>query len=174
MDENQLIHYGILGMKWGVRRSEAQLARARGKTPSSKSSEESNNKSSSNTSIKSSSSTKPKKASEMSDDELRKTLNRIQMEEQYNAVMARQNPDKTARAKKVVADLAEKTVRDVANKAIDKAIKEYFDVPEVDKITNYRVDLSKLGDKELKSAMNRAIQESKIQQIIEEMDKKQR
>lgn len=127
MDENQLIHYGILGMKWGVRRSEAQLARARGKTPSSKSSEGSNNKSSSNTSTKSSSSAKSKKVSEMSDDELRKALNRIQMENQYTAEMVKQNPDKTARAKKIVADLAEKAVRDVANKAIDKAVKDFFD-----------------------------------------------
>lgn len=29
---NELRHYGILGMKWGVRRSEDQLARARGKS----------------------------------------------------------------------------------------------------------------------------------------------
>ena len=28
--ENTLAHYGIKGMKWGVRRSDAQLAKARG------------------------------------------------------------------------------------------------------------------------------------------------
>jgi hypothetical protein len=30
MENNELKHYGILGMRWGVRRSEAQLRRARG------------------------------------------------------------------------------------------------------------------------------------------------
>lgn len=36
MESNALAHYGILGMKWGVRRTPEQLARARGKTKSEK------------------------------------------------------------------------------------------------------------------------------------------
>lgn len=35
MVNNELRHHGIKGMKWGIRRSEAQLARARGKETSS-------------------------------------------------------------------------------------------------------------------------------------------
>jgi len=60
---NTLVHYGILGMKWGIRRTPAQLSRDRG------------------TSKKSSS--EKKNVKEMSDDELRKTVNRLQLERQY-------------------------------------------------------------------------------------------
>lgn len=34
--DDVLIHYGVKGMKWGVRRSQAQLDRAAGRTPSRK------------------------------------------------------------------------------------------------------------------------------------------
>lgn len=74
MDRNKLAHYGILGMKWGVRRTEAQLARARGKSKSS-SEEESEDYKKAHTS---------KSVKSMSDAELRNRLNRLQMEQQYS------------------------------------------------------------------------------------------
>lgn len=88
MTNNELIHYGILGMKWGVRRTEAQLARARDKKSKSSSEDVSEDykKAHSSKSVKS-----------MSDAELRTRLNRLHMEQQYSKL----NPDKVSRGKEV-------------------------------------------------------------------------
>ena len=39
-DEEMLQHYGLLGMKWGVRRTPAQLTRANGRAGKTESSDE--------------------------------------------------------------------------------------------------------------------------------------
>lgn len=102
MNSNELCHYGILGMKWGVRRTPAQLARARGKTSFSSSNNDTDNtkaKTSSNTSTK-------KKLSEMSDDELSKAVRRLQMEQQYRNL----NPEKVSTGKKFVDTLTKQVI----------------------------------------------------------------
>lgn len=98
MMENELYHYGVLGMKWGVRRTPAQLARARGKTNSSSSRKDTNN-TNNKTSIK-------KSLSEMSDDELNKAVRRLQLEQQYRNL----NPEKVSAGKKFIDTLTKQVI----------------------------------------------------------------
>jgi hypothetical protein len=72
---NTLMHYGILGMKWGIRRTPEQLARARGRSTTDKTDKIHEDYKKAHT---------PKSIKSMSDAELRNRLNRLQMERQYS------------------------------------------------------------------------------------------
>lgn len=76
MDSRVLAHHGVLGMKWGVRRTPAQLGKGKSSSSKKSTSEDSHEdykKAHSGKSVKS-----------MSDAELRSKLNRLQMERQYS------------------------------------------------------------------------------------------
>ena len=74
MDRNYLAHYGVLGMKWGVRR--------KSRTPSADSAK-----------VKA---IRKKKVNEMSNQELRDANNRLQLERQYRDLTKKQNVGKKA------------------------------------------------------------------------------
>lgn len=93
----ELYHYGILGMKWGIRRTPEQLARARKKS-SNKNIHEDYKKAHDNKSVK-----------EMSDAELRARVNRLNMEQQYSKM----NPNTVQKGKNFTSN-ALKTIGTVA------------------------------------------------------------
>ena len=97
MTDNELYHFGVKGMKWGVRRyqnKDGTLTKAGRKKMAKLDKEYSKligqkrNTESPNTS---SSPTKKKKLSEMTDDEIREQINRITLEKQYTNLL--KNPD---------------------------------------------------------------------------------
>lgn len=101
MNNVNLQHHGVLGQRWGVRRTPAQLGRSGNRSSSGKPAEKSHDD------YKKAHSEKSVKA--MSDVELRSRLNRLQMEQQYSKLSSsqvsrgRQYLDKAIKAGTTVA-----------------------------------------------------------------------
>lgn len=102
-----LQHHGILGMKWGIRRTPEQLARAGGKNSKTKIDED---------------------IQQMSDSELRSRINRLQMEKQYKQLTSREVSIGKKFVKDVLTNAAKQTATDYTSrymkKGIDMAIKK--------------------------------------------------
>ena len=147
MDNDELMHYGVPGMKWGVRRTPAQLGRK--KTSSSKSlfgKKKSKSKAKAKTKSESSKEeTVPKKKSvkEMSDDELNAAIRRMQLEQTYASL----SPQKVSTGKAVTKrilnnivvpaaeDVGRQMVKTALTRAGNKTLSEVFkDFSEADKI----------------------------------------
>lgn len=111
--KDTLEHFGILGMKWGVRRDRKTLDRLAGRK--SKTGE-----------VKESQSEKPKSKSvhEMSDTELRTKLNRLQMEKQYQDLL-KQKANGFSEAQE---SAGQKYAKAFADKTIDRAGNMVLDV----------------------------------------------
>ena len=75
----ELMHYGVLGMKWGVRRSRPSSGGSKPTSKKGKTDDASDPKKT----VKAESKPKKRKISELSDEELRQKISRLQMEKQY-------------------------------------------------------------------------------------------
>ena len=147
MDNNELMHYGVLGMKWGVRRTPAQLGRK--PTSSNKSlfkkkkSEPKPKAKTKSESPKEETAPKKKSVKEMSDDELNAAINRMRLEQTYKEL----SPQKVSTGKEVAKrilnnivvpaaeDVGRQMVKTALTRAGNKTLSEVFkDFSEADKI----------------------------------------
>lgn len=121
MGENVLAHYGIRGMKWGVRRyqnKDGSLTAAGKKRYSGDGGNAGTTKSTT------SSSSGRKKVSEMTDDELNRAVRRLQLEQQYRQL----NPEKVSAGQKFVNKVAKDVIipaaTTVARNAVQKVMQD--------------------------------------------------
>ena len=100
-NDNELYHHGIKGMKWGIRRTPAQLGHPTKKSSSNQRRDE---------------------MKKMSDTELRNRINRIQMEKQYMQLTAPDiNPGKKF-VKDVLTNAAKQTATNYVSKYMGKGV----------------------------------------------------
>lgn len=158
-----LAHWGIRGMKWGVRRyqNEDGTWTAEGKKRRSGDAV--------GTSKEKPVKPRKRKISELSDEELSKKLNRLRMEEEYIRMAKGRKARKSSRFKKIMADIGEQALKAVATKAIEKAVKNLFKDDEKEPRTKLDVkDVSKLSDKKLTEYNKRYAAEAQAKKYQEE------
>lgn len=118
-NNNELYHHGIKGMRWGVRRTRAQL----GYSSSPRKTKTQAQKVSSKQQRKVSSKQQRKEAmKKMSDAELRNRINRIQMERQYMQLTAAEMSPGKKFVKDVVTNAAKQTVTNYTAKYMTKGM----------------------------------------------------
>lgn len=132
MDDHELIHYGVKGMRWGVRKARPTSGtrkKASGTSRLRKMVQK--RKRQKAAAAKAKAAPQEKKSnplSSMSDEELRRKLNRLQMEKQYRELTAPQLSAGRKFANEVLRssakNVATKYVTEFATTTIDKALKK--------------------------------------------------
>lgn len=136
MINNELYHYGVKGMKWGVRKSPQRSSGSTGKRKKKSlfGFGRDKPKSKSKSSKKTSSESEKKTVKDMSDDELRRAVQRLQMEKQYKDLSSKQINHGRELAKRVLNNVfipaAEDTAKQLVKSKMVKTVNKVFDLDE--------------------------------------------
>lgn len=144
--DDVLQHYGIKGMKWGIRRGPEELRRARG--PKSWENYKQTPKAKVKTAVtdaraqkyrkqvakserlvftKTLSNAKPRSSTKMTDAELKRAVERLQLEREYNKLTADSRKTKFSTMKTFVGDVVSKSVKSAAQQQLTAALNRMFE-----------------------------------------------
>lgn len=189
MEDYELYHYGIKGMKWGVRRTKAQLgyktspkkkkqssndeniftktAKKTGTAigtavtnASAKRKERSKEERQTKEARKRNEKLKNKPISDMTDEELRQKIQRIQLENQYRAL----NPKKVSAGEKftktVLNDVIAPAAKNAGRQYLEKSLRKSLglDEKQVDELANLRKEAEKWGYKSKIATAKRVVE----------------
>ena len=167
MNENALQHWGIKGMKWGVRRYQNKdgtltaLGRKREREMNDKlksANKELKALRAENDSLKKQTTAQSRRTSEMSDDEIRQRINRLQLEKQYAEIYNQVHPNTDKPhpgkvfAKKILSEAVVPSLVNVGKSAIEKSLKKALgleDKPDVNKQLDLATKKAELALKQI-------------------------
>ena len=165
MSANSYIkHYGILGMHWGIRRTPEELGHAPKKTigdrlrSSANRLKEKRHERVANKSVK-----KKTDISSLSDQELNDVVNRLQLAKRYSDLMRELHPEQKSRARKIVSDLADKSLRTIGDKILTKAINKMFTTREEKEAAAAAKELKKVTTEKAIGDAKAAIEKQKFE-----------
>lgn len=119
MENKELTHHGILGQKWGKKNGPPYpLSQSKRKSIP----KENSNKNKENVEDKKTAHTQTRSVKDMSDDDLRKAVSRLELERRYSDLSKPQNTAKVSRGKAFVIDVMEKSAKNIATQATTYAI----------------------------------------------------
>lgn len=154
MEQEYLVHHGILGMKWGIRRfqnKDGSLTAAGKKRQEELDNEQSN---------------KPAKKSvkDMSDSELKEALTRQRMEREYldlNRQISELNPKKVSAGKRFISYVGNNVIKPAATEAAKNTLSKFFQDKSSKLLGLDKDTLDSLKNESEKLRLKRNIEENK-------------
>lgn len=117
MENNELMHHGVKGQRWGVIRTKEQLGHKPTSSSKSASSKSDSSKLSKHKRLRKNelktAAPKKKTISEMSEEELNKMIDRMRLEKTYKQLISELNPKKVSKGKQFVGRILAKSAENI-------------------------------------------------------------